>query len=79
MINCVYELEKQKEPKWNYPCLGVFCGSSIPSDLIVLFKSKGCGTTIKGDCVGEFVTIWCMSDFRPLKSTERVTLTNKDY
>ena len=69
---------KASEPdktKWNFPCLAVGEGGTI-----VLFKSEGKGTRLIGISekyrTGVYATDWDMDSFKPLPSTESVTLQN---
>jgi len=69
---------KASEPdkvEWEFPCLGVGEGGTI-----VLFKSEGKGTRLIGISdkyrTGFYATDWDMDSFKPLPSTESVTLQN---
>jgi hypothetical protein len=67
---------KDKEVEWKFPCLG---WSHIGT--VVLFIEPKKGTVVKSTeitpyTIGKYFETWNMYTFKPLPSTESVTLQN---
>jgi hypothetical protein len=68
---------KSKQPKyvdWKFPCLGL---DEVNGDVVV-FTMYGKGMVVSPVFYrfGHHVCTWEMSDFKPLPSTESITLSN---
>ena len=66
--------EQPKVVEWKFPCLGV-----TEDEEIVIFVEKKRGVSFSNNgflYVGEYSERWDMSEFKPLPSTESITLSN---
>jgi hypothetical protein len=66
---------KDREVEWKFPCLGF----RPVSGLVVLFQCTSTGTVVYKEeklDMGYFADTWNMDTFKPLPSTESVTLQN---